>query len=905
MNLRKKLVLGFSSVLILMILVVLISAIMLHKQNEEMAEIVFNRYEKIELVTAIENERNFTAKNIRDVLLDPSTLNTEVINLIENSRLKANVTLQALLQITENEERRKLVTNLQIINQEYEQDIKQVLELLKSGEKDDAIHLFLTEEQKKIRTDMQEQGFALQDLEHQIMHDVLTRSEKSYTITLQLIVAFMVLALVIGIVVTILVIKGFSQSMNQISSSIASFRLGGIESLPRIDVISDDEIGKISLAFNQMAERLEHHAKQEDEFNQVLQDQNWIESKLSEITTMFQGIQDLDTLAELFIKKITPLLQASYGVFYLMREDGATRSLNSLASYAYNEAFIQRVDFRLGEGLVGQCALDQREILLHEIPEDYIKVRSGLGEASPKSLYLLPIIFETKVVAVLEFASFHGFNPLHQRLTERLSRNMGITLHSVARQMQVKSLLEQSQSLTEELQTQSEELQVQHEELRSINEQLAKQYHDSEKKTKELENTKRELEEQAKQLEISSQFKSEFLANMSHELRTPLNSMLILAQIFAENKEGNLTEKQVDYAHSIHYAGKDLLNLINDILDLSKVESGKIEIIPSKVSLSDIQRDIERQFIPVAAQKGLIFQIEPDQDPALTLTTDEQRVMQILKNLLSNAFKFTEEGRVILKFRTPQIHDFKKKNVPSNTVLAISVSDTGIGIPQEKQDIIFEAFRQADGTMSRKHGGTGLGLSISRELAQLLGGTLLVESEVGQGSTFTLYLPNLSLAISEAQPAPVEPTLGFSDLPFEVQVASSTEWNDLLGKKILIVDDDMRNVFALTTLFEKQNMSVVFAENGKDSIDTLLAHPGIDIILMDIMMPEMDGYTAMRAIRKIPDYHTIPIIALTAKAMKNDREKCIEAGASDYISKPINVEQLLSLIRVWLYPRKG
>jgi two-component system chemotaxis sensor kinase CheA len=471
--------------------------------------------------------------------------------------------------------------------------------------------------------------------------------------------------------------------------------------------------------------------------------------------------------------------------------------------------------------------------------------------------------------------------------------------------MQVKSLLEQSQSLTEELQTQSEELQVQHEELRSINEQLAKQYHDSEKKTKELENTKRELEEQAKQLEISSQFKSEFLANMSHELRTPLNSMLILAQIFAENKEGNLTEKQVDYAHSIHYAGKDLLNLINDILDLSKVESGKIEIIPSKVSLSDIQRDIERQFIPVAAQKGLIFQIEPDQDPALTLTTDEQRVMQILKNLLSNAFKFTEEGRVILKFRTPQIHDFKKKNVPSNTVLAISVSDTGIGIPQEKQDIIFEAFRQADGTMSRKHGGTGLGLSISRELAQLLGGTLLVESEVGQGSTFTLYLPNLSLAISEAQPAPVEPTLGFSDLPFEVQVASSTEWNDLLGKKILIVDDDMRNVFALTTLFEKQNMSVVFAENGKDSIDTLLAHPGIDIILMDIMMPEMDGYTAMRAIRKIPDYHTIPIIALTAKAMKNDREKCIEAGASDYISKPINVEQLLSLIRVWLYPRKG
>lgn len=908
MTLRKKLFFGFSMILLLMTFVVSISASMLKKQNDGMAEIVQNRYKKIELVNVIEFERNNTAKSIRDVLLDPSTLNAGEINRIKESRQIANVTLQELLQVVENEEKKELVKELQVINLTYERDVLEVLDLLEEGNHEDAVRHFLTEEQKQVRTSIQAQGIALEEIEHQAMNEVLLNSKKDYTLTIQLILLVLGLALLIGIVVTRWVINDFSQSIHQVLNVITRLRLGGVERLPRIERISNDEIGKISSAINQMADTIECHMDQEEKFNNALKEKNWIETQISEVSTSLQGIQNINNLATLFLEKITPLLNANYGVLYIPKGSGADMVLEVEGSYAAESVPFQMKRFHLGEGLVGQCALDRREILLQEIPEDYIKIRSGLGETSPKSLLILPIIFEEKIMAVLEFASLQTFDSLHQILLNRLSTIVGIMIDSVNRQMQVKNLLEQSQSLTEELQTQSEELQMQHEELRSINDQLEKQYHDSEIKAKELEMTKLELEEQAKQLAASSQFKSEFLANMSHELRTPLNSILILAQIFAENKEGKLTQKQVEYAQSIHYAGKDLLNLINDILDLSKIESGKTDIFPAEVSVSEIESEITHQFLPVSHQKGLTFEVQhKNLDDHFTFSSDKQRLMQILKNLLSNAFKFTEAGSVILEFSKPRVQDYRK--ISKDIVLVTRVTDTGIGIPQEKQEIIFEAFRQVDGTMSRKHGGTGLGLSISRQLAQLLGGALEVESEEGQGSTFTLYLPNLSPNATEAALLLNEPSR--NDLNLQAQPEKSEQPDRMVlpsekaqfeGKKVLIVDDDMRNIFALTTALEKENMKVVFAENGKESIDKLLADSEIDLVLMDIMMPEMDGYSTMRAIREIPQFKDLPIIALTAKAMKNDREKCIAAGASDYISKPINMEQLHSLIRVWLYP---
>lgn len=879
-----------------------ISVIILNEQNNHMKEIVQIHYEKIYLATMIEKERSTTSKTIKDLLLDPSTLNAIEIDIIEKSRLRATTDLLELVQLEDNDLKRKEVIVLQSINQVFEKDVKELLSLIRAGKVDASLQLYKTEEQNFIRQDLQDRSFELQANEHSVMDTLLKHSQETYDKAIQIMIILLALSLLIGIAVSLKVVTGFSRSITRVSDVISSVGKRNMAHLPRIEIISKDEIGDIAVAFNQMALTIEQQAQLEEEFNQKLQDQKWVETQLTEIMTLLQGVPDLETLSKLFINTITPLLHASYGVFYSLKGNEGHQHISPLAYYAYHDEQLKIADFRLGKGLVGQCALDGRGISLNELPADYVKIHSGLGNTSPQNIYIMPIKFEEGVLAVVEFASMSPFTSLHITLLDRLLKTIGIIHHSVTRQMQVKILLEQSQSLTEELQSQSEELQMQHEELRSINEQLEKQYQDSERKTQELEKTKLELEEKAKQLSISSQFKSEFLANMSHELRTPLNSMLILAQMFAENKDENLTEKQMEYAHSIYSGGKDLLNLINDILDLAKAESGKLDINQGEVDSNSVQRYIKRQFSPVAEKKKLHFNIILEPDFPTVLITDELRLLQILKNLLSNAFKFTEKGSVELRFSKLRETDSIEGHVTNTRILAISVSDTGIGIPKEKQELIFEAFRQADGTISRKHGGTGLGLSICRELAQLLGGTIELVSEEGQGSTFTLYLPlnhnPISKPLYEIPQSSLREISLLDPLPPQRQ-------GSLEGKKILIVDDDMRNVFSLTTLLEKQNMKVLFAENGLESIETLRANPDIDLILMDIMMPEMDGYAAIHAIREIQEFKTLPIIALTAKAMKNDREKCIEAGASDYITKPINVDQLHSLLRVWLYRLEG
>ncbi|MEA2708726.1 MAG: hypothetical protein QOF78_1327, partial [Phycisphaerales bacterium] len=929
-------------------------------------------------------------------------------------------------------------------------------------------------------------------------------------------------------------------------------------------------------------------------------EQDWLKTNLAKFSRMLQGQKDLLTVGRLILSELAPVVSAQQGVFYIM--DASTKPdepmLKLLASYAYKER--KNIDnrFKLGEGLVGQCALEKEKILLMEVPTDYIKITSGLGEARPLNIIVLPIVFEGQVKAVMELASFDRFNPTHETFLDQLTESIGIVLNTIEANMRTEDLLKQSQSLAKELQSQQEELQQTNAELEEKAKLLADQNVEVERKNKEVEQARKELEAKAEQLSLTSRYKSEFLANMSHELRTPLNSLLILSDQLSKNSESNLTSRQIEFARTIHSSGNDLLALINDILDHAKIESGTVNVDIADINFSEIQDFVDRTFRHVAENKRLEFELDFSSDLPRNLRTDAKRLQQILKNLLSNAFKFTDRGRVSLQISAP--HDgWSGDNESLNkarTVVAFSVSDTGIGISAEKQLIIFEAFQQADGSTSRKYGGTGLGLAISRELARLLGGEIKLSSTPNQGSTFTLYLPqNYTTPPKpvrrqlpppatnpdgtemlmptpdmdpQAMPAqfprtPQEPSpasaftddfanvqpgdkvllivendnnfahflfdmaheRGFKavvvgrgaaairkarqlrpaaitldinlpdfdgwrvldrlkddpttrhipvqiittdeetqrglrmgavgaltkpiksketldetferieqfvtprtrrllvavadeqartslteliagedveittagngaeviaaitdgnldalvvglDLPemkmFElideihghpkaadlpIMVYSTRELSKkeevalkrlsqtmalkdvrsperlldecclflhrpmermpadrrqmidnlhrtetvLAGKKVLIVDDDIRNIFAMTSLLEPYQMQPLSAETGKGAIEILQSTADIDVVLMDIMMPDMDGYDTMRAIRKLAKFRSLPIIALTAKAMKGDREKCIDAGASDYIAKPVDTEQLLSMLRVWLY----
>jgi len=692
--------------------------------------------------------------------------------------------------------------------------------------------------------------------------------------------------------------------------------------LPRIDIHSNDEIGEIATSFNEMARSLEENAIRKKEFIKEIEGQNWRKSKFLEITALCQGVQDLHTLTNLLITKIIPMVEASYGVFYIMDEYEDKRCLKKYAFYASNAGETAEEVILLGEGLVGQSAIENRTIILDRVPGDYIKISSGLGKTSPQVIIILPVAFEGQVVAVMELASLQPYTPLQQELLELISKSFGTIINRVQAHMKIGNLLKESQVLTEELQTQSEELQVQQEELKAFNENLEEQYKNSERRATELEALKAALEEKARELEESSNYKTEFLSNMSHELRTPLNSLLILSQMLTENKEGNLTPHQIEYVKTIFTSGNELLALINDILDLSKIEAGKVTIHPEALRLVDMMDYLKEFFVPVALQKDLDLIIEIGEDLPDTAHVDEYRLLQILKNLLSNAFKFTERGSVSLKVKKAENKIIVENDIFNGAewVLAFSVTDTGIGIPKVKQSMVFEAFQQANGTTSRKYGGTGLGLTISQKLAKLLGGYIDIDSAEGKGSTFTLYLPghDIGKEVTDISIAEVAATSSESCSPQEAEsdkvvdgskdesIAGGTQKFEnsnarLEGKKILVVDDDMRNVFALTTALENQNIQTVFAENGREGIEVLQKNSEIDLVLMDIMMPEMDGYEALRHIRQMPEYANLPIIALTAKAMKQDREKCIEAGASDYISKPVNLEQLFSLIKIWLF----
>jgi signal transduction histidine kinase/DNA-binding response OmpR family regulator/HAMP domain-containing protein len=805
-----------------------------------------------------------------------------------------------------------------------------------------------------------------------------------------------------------------------------------------IAVEASGEMAALKDTINEMIQNLKDQTLKNAE-------QDWLKTNLARFSRMLQGERDLATISNLIMSELAPLVNAQYGVFYVANSNESDdTSLDLVASYGAGNVETMKPRFALREGLIGQAAADKRPMRLDNVPGDYIRIGSGLGEGRAAHVNILPALFEDEVKAVIELASFEEFNETHHSFLNQLMETVGIVLNTIAATMRTEELLKESQLLTQELQARQTELTTKQEELHATNEELQEkaQLLENEKRQVEAKNfeidmARRAIEEKAEQLALTSKYKSEFLANMSHELRTPLNSLLILSKLLADNQQGNLNEKQTDFARTIHSAGTDLLNLINDILDLSKIESGTVSIELSDMTMSSLRSHMERTFRQLASEKNLAFDVNFSPELPEAIRTDEKRLQQVVLNLLSNAFKFTAHGGVSLKVRVAEGGWSKDHPVLRDVseAVEISVKDTGIGIPKDKQKLIFEAFQQADGTTSRKYGGTGLGLSISREIAGLLGGELQVQSVPGEGSTFTLYVPLQATSApalahpvaQDAQPEPVveepvddrgnlgndpfvliveddpsfagilldmvhraglkgviSPTgagtmalarklqpaaitldLGLSDIdgfvlldmlrheeetasiPVHVisggeraadalslgasevivKPVSSDRLDELLRgiarkpsqrrkpaqkkrtsrakdrreldkRTVLIIDDDIRNIYSLTSVLEAQGARVLHAERGAEGISLLESNPGVDVALVDIMMPDMDGYETMQRIRANPNIAHIPLVAVTAKAMKGDRQKCLDAGADDYIAKPVDIDMLLALMRV-------
>ncbi|MET9912548.1 HAMP domain-containing protein [Streptomyces sp. NPDC006476] len=743
----------------------------------------------------------------------------------------------------------------------------------------------------------------------------------------------------------------------------------------KIDVDASGEIQELQDYINKMIANLRDTTIANKE-------QDWLKGNLARISALMQGRRDLQDVASLIMSELTPVVSAQHGAFFvamplvdgkdLSAENEDAYELRMLGSYGYSMGSMP-TSFRPGEALIGTAAEEKRTILVENAPSGYLKISSGLGEAPPAQVIVLPVLFEGKVLGIIELASFTPFTQIQKDFLNQIAEMIATSVNTISVNTKTEQLLKQSQELTEQLRERSAELENRQKALQASNaeleekaELLARQNRDIEVKNTEIEEARQVLEERAEQLAVSMRYKSEFLANMSHELRTPLNSLLILAKLLADNADANLTPKQVEFAETIHGAGSDLLQLINDILDLSKVEAGKMDVSPTRIALVQLVDYVEATFRPLTAEKGLDLSVRVSPELPATLHTDEQRLLQVLRNLLSNAVKFTDSGSVELVIRPAgadvpmaireQLLEAGSLTDPDAGLIAFSVTDTGIGIAASKMRVIFEAFKQADGTTSRKYGGTGLGLSISREIAQLLGGEIHAQSEPGRGSTFTLYLP---MHPSELPPQgyqqPVA-ALGASDLvaasdlsqlseaeietPAEVRsyqqaqngaaalfrrrrrngldgdhrFAGQEQWGGAEqgaapqphrgirfgGQKVLIVDDDIRNVFALTSVLEQHGLSVLYAENGREGIEVLEQHDDVAVVLMDIMMPEMDGYATTTAIRRMPQFAGLPIIALTAKAMKGDREKAIESGASDYVTKPVDPDHLLAVMEQWM-----
>lgn len=699
-----------------------------------------------------------------------------------------------------------------------------------------------------------------------------------------------------------------------------------------IDMNTTNEIGALAHSFNKMLSRLREATENSRKKYQL-------EKFHSELSECVRGDRDLDDLGSKILGYLARQFHSHSGIFYVADRN---RTLKPVAGYAQSSHCDSMESFRFGEGLIGQAAIEKKSIHLNNLRDDFMRIQSGLCKASPHSLMIVPIVHNNIVKSVIELASLTHFSKEDHHFMESASEVIAIAVASAESRANISNLLDETRRQAEALQQKQNELSLSNKELETntaalIESEAKLRTHQSElnatnkelatrtaaveyqrdriqQKNMELQNAQQEIEEKAKALEESSRYKSEFLANMSHELRTPLNSMLILSKVLTEDPDGNLSEKQVKAAETILNAGSNLLALINDILDLSKVEAGHLEIRLEDTPIRAVAEHPRKIFKPIAEKNSIEFSVEVDKDLPETLYTDRQRLDQIMNNLLGNAFKFTRKGNVRLRvFRPPDSDELRKHSLDRMNTIAFCVSDTGIGISDDQKKTIFNAFHQTDGSTNRQYGGTGLGLSISRELSALLGGGIAVESSLGKGSCFTVYLPLQSKdQPTEDRANPPErlpdrtPIFLHSEKetipdarPVMVRKVQDNE-EILKNKKVLLVGDDVRNTFSLSTFLLKKGMKTVIATNGGNALDRLHESPDTDIIVMDVIAHKRSEHEAMQEIRCRPRFRDLPIIALTAKNINIDHMECIRSGASECLIKPVNTDRLLSLIRVWI-----
>lgn len=1242
MKTKTKLTISFIILMAVLLFMSIISLNNISMLGGKLDEVYANRYQKLMAAYDLRASVNNEAKGLTNILTVPTAesvaKNEDILTQEPNN---ARRSFDKLKQLSTAETERSKLNEIERSFTAYFQYADEVKRLIAAGNSAAATAL-----REKEGVNGQENTLNLigdlTDFHRVATDEAVAAAISANHSTRMIMIGTIISGLLIGICIMLWNIAGVTRSLNRLTEIIGAYARGISDPALRKRAETGDEFGEVAKAFFSLADDLERRMEAEQAYNKKIEDEAWVKTNLVASTVAVQDEIEIEQLGAVFMERVVPLAGAVYGGLYIRERLGEDNSFRLRGAYAPQSEELFDRQFRLGEGLVGQCAGTGQPIELRELPSTYIRIRSGIGETPPNVLLLLPVSYQNRQLAVIELASMVPIVGRQRELLNELAENLGIQLNNLFGRLRIEELLRESQALGEELQAQSEELisqqeelrrsndrleeqtrslkrseellQSQQEELEQTNEELLQKSHlleqqvrTTEQKNEQIERTKTALEQQTVQLAQSSKYKSEFLANMSHELRTPLNSLLILSQMLIDNKEGNLTGRQIDFATTIHSSGSDLLKLIDEILDLSKIGAGKMNLVTEHVNLSDLMHAMHRSFGPMSQQKRLAFEQSVEKDVPEGIYSDSHRVKQILKNLLSNAFKFTHQGSVSLTVRNSDPEEAQLA-ADGGRMIAFDVRDTGIGIPAEKQQLVFEAFQQVDGTTSRIYGGTGLGLAISRELAELLGGTIALSSEEGKGSTFTLYLPEYCAApASDDEPvnaaedaklgaqavgaallaqsgnedfraiaAKVPPELspyaaksdrgaeqlavsieddrnaigpedrvvliieddgpfarllldmarargfkgivdlqgdtglnnarrykpdailldmmlpvmdgwsvlhhlkhdadtrhipvhvisvmeevqqglamgaiaylrkptekerldqlfqqiesflardlkyvlvveddpaqqtgiielvgddnvivkavssgaealreleerhydcmvldlglpdvsGFSllndirrseklrELPIIIYTGRDLDKKDEIqlkkyaetiiikdaksperlldettlflhrvvadlpeakrnmlrklhsvetifeGKSILIVDDDIRNVFALSSALEGYKMNIHFADNGREALEMLQRHPETQLVLMDMMMPEMDGYEAMRHIRSMPEFERLPMIAITAKAMKEDRDKCIEAGASDYIAKPVNINQLLSLMRVWLY----
>lgn len=776
-----------------------------------------------------------------------------------------------------------------------------VVDLKKNGRNGDVSAFFRNDTGKIVIDAIRTQSDNFRDIERNLTNERISNLKDSNHKLLITMYILWGLVAVLASLITYLLSASIVKPLHSVIQAINGIAGGGNKS-DRIKVKTLDEVFELSEATNGLLD--------------TVQRDQWNSEQMASMSIAIQETTDMPSLCRIFVNRLSVMLEMQYATIFVLNQDELFERIYTYAGAENNESRLSADVIRPGEGLVGQCVVDQRINILEHLPEDYIHIRSGLGRTAPRFAVIAPISFENKTIAVLEVASLTRWAPYHFELLKELLEMMGVTLNSVKTRMEIQKLLYESQVMNEELQVQSEELQVQSEELQVQTEELQNQTSELMTVNQELEDQKsvaenaaRELERYNEQLELSSRYKSEFLANMSHELRTPLNSMLILSQLLTENRNHTLTEEEQGYANVIYNSGSDLLSMINDILDLSKVEAGKMLVEMDAVNLTELPSLLLGYFGKLAEGRNLEFEVTLGPEVPDLFFTDEMRMHQILRNLLSNAFKFTEKGSVSVEIR--KLDSYTGAGYRADEpVLAFAVQDTGIGISAENRELIFEAFRQADGTTARRFGGTGLGLSISLQLAKLLGGDISLESEEGKGSTFTLYLPcreevseeepmNLP-ALSQAAAGQERTESAYKlKLPGSGDSQFDREFSKLHGRTVLIVDDDVRNIFALQKGLEPYDMNILTAQTGYECLQ-IVRETEVDIVLLDIMMPNLDGYDTLSIIREELLLRELPILAISAKTMKEDRERCIAAGASDFISKPVLMQDVITRMCRWI-----